>query len=427
MTRMTNPAEAAKRLKAVIDTVIDGIILIDTNGIVESVNPAAANLFQYEEKEIIGNNISMLMPEPDHSNHDQYLRNYLNTGKAKIIGIGREVMGLKKDGSQFPLRLAVSEVHLDKGLMFTGIIHDLTDMKEAENEIRKLNEELEEKVEERTEELANVINRLLSVNKKLEREIQERRIVESELEENKEDLRKALKNERELGELKSRFVSMASHEFRTPLSTILSSASLLQRYTESDQQFNRDKHIKRIKSAVQSLNGILNDFLSLSKLEEGKVGIKEELFEISDVCDEIIDEMLGLLKDSQTITQDHQDPSVRIYSDRKIIKNILYNLLGNAIKYSGPDKSITLTSSISDNILEISVIDQGMGIPMSDQEYLFTRFFRASNAMNTQGTGLGLTIVKTYLDMVAGDISFSSEEGKGSEFTIHLPLKTDKT
>lgn len=425
MTRNTDPAESAKRLKAVFDTVIDGIILIDTNGIVESVNPAAAKLFQYDEKEIIGNNVSMLMPEPDRSNHDQYLGNYLNTGKARIIGIGREVMGLKKDGTQFPLRLAVSEVHLDKGLMFTGIIHDLTDMKKAENEIRKLNEELEEKVTARTEELANVINRLLSVNKKLEREIQERRIVESELEGSKEELRKALKSERELGELKSRFVSMASHEFRTPLSTILSSASLLQRYTEADQQSNRDKHIKRIKSAVQTLNGILNDFLSLSKLEEGKVGMKEELVEVKDVCEELIDEMLGLLKEGQTITQDHQDPSVRIYSDRKIIKNILYNLLGNAIKYSGPDKPITLASCIANNSLEISVVDQGMGIPIRDQEHLFTRFFRASNAMNTQGTGLGLAIVKTYLDMVGGDISFSSEEGKGSEFRIHLPLKTN--
>ena len=286
-----NSDEAILRLKSVIDTAIDGIITIDIKGKVETVNPSAAKLFGYEPHEIIGNNIKMLMPNPYQVEHDGYLERYLTTREPKIIGIGREVRGMKKDGSTFPMRLAVSEVVFSNSRIFTGIIHDLTDIKVAQDKIIRLNKVLEEKVTERTEKLAVAVNRLLEINQKLEGEIQERQVIEQALRNSENDLKQALEAEKELSELKSRFVSMASHEFRTPLSTILSSIELIELYKSSEQQPKREKHTNRIKKTIRYLTSILNDFLSLSKLEEGNIKISKEYFAFDDFYHEIIDEM----------------------------------------------------------------------------------------------------------------------------------------
>lgn len=410
------------RLQAIIETVIDGIITIDERGVIETVNPAAARLFGYEPGEVVGKNIKNLMPSPYRQQHDGYLERYISTGEAKIIGIGREVTGMRKDGTTFPMRLAVSEVLLEDKRIFTGIIHDLSDVKEAEDKIRKLNEDLEEKVIERTEELASVVNKLLNTNKKLQYEVQERLSAERALRESTKEIQKALEKEKELSELKSRFVSMASHEFRTPLSTILSSISLLSRYTETLQQDKRDKHINRIKSAVRNLTGILNDFLSLSKLEEGKIENQPYEFDIGELCPEVIDEIQGLLKDGQEIVHDGLGQPLFVRWDKRLVKNILFNLLSNAIKYSDEGRKIFLKERVEDDFFLIDIIDQGIGIPDADQPYLFTRFFRAANATNIQGTGLGLNIVKRYIDLVGGSITFESQLNEGTTFTVCLPL-----
>lgn len=416
--------EVALRLQAIIETAIDGIILIDAFGIVESINPAAATLFGYAEQEVIGKNISMLMPSPYNEQHDDYIDRYKKTGKAKIIGIGREVSGLRKDGTIFPMRLAVSEVQLENRIVFTGIIHDLSAVKQAHEKIHRLNEELESKVITRTEELASVVNKLLNTNKRLQYEVQERIAAEEALRKSEEEVRIALENEKELSELKSRFVSMASHEFRTPLSTILSSVSLIGRYTTTEQQDKREKHINRIKSAVQNLTGILNDFLSLSRLEEGKVSNKPTAFDLQLFCTEIIEELQGVLKPGQKIIKDFPKEAIQVFLDERLLKNVLFNLLSNAIKYSGEDRPIyfEITQELP-NTLCLCIKDEGIGIPEKDIPHLFSRFFRATNATNIQGTGLGLNIVKRYVELMKGKIRFESQEGKGSSFWIDLPLR----
>ncbi len=240
-----------------------------------------------------------------------------------------------------------------------------------------------------------------------------------------EDMKRALEKEKQLNELKSRFVSMASHEFRTPLSTILSSSSLVEKYLNKGDtdpgivMENTSRHLKRIKSSVGNLTSILNDFLSLDKLEQGKVEVKQTLFSIDKFAEELIEEIQATLKKGQKIVYKHTGKT-DVYMDRQMLKNILYNLISNAGKYSPEDTHIGFTTDLDKNGLKISVTDNGMGIPEADQIHLFERFFRAKNVTNIQGTGLGLNIVKRYADLINGKITFTSKEGEGTTFNLSI-------
>ncbi|MBT8190767.1 MAG: PAS domain-containing sensor histidine kinase [Saprospiraceae bacterium] len=414
----------ALRIQAIIDTAIDGIITIDVHGVIETVNQAAIQMFGYAESDIVGKKINVLMPEPYKSSHDGYMSRYLSTKIPRIIGIGREVLGERADGSVFPFRLAVSEVILNDRIIFTGIIHDLTDVKAAEERILRLNEELESKVSKRTYELENVVNKLLDTNTKLEEEINERKSIEAKLMIREEELKLSLEKEKELGELKSRFVSMASHEFRTPLATILSSAALISRYEEHNHQPKRVKHVERIKSAVNNLTGILNDFLSISKLEEGKIDVKYDKVNLESLIELIKQEVEGIMKPGQAITVNFINTLRPVISDERIIKNILFNLVSNSIKYSYESGLIECNIKFLEEELEIEIKDKGIGIPLEDQKHMFERFFRAGNVTNIQGTGLGLNIVKRYVDILGGSIRFTSIFGEGSSFFVKLPYRS---
>ena len=421
MENMRELTAEAKRLEAIINTATDGIITIDDQGIIETINPAAARLFAYNPKDVIGEKINILMPAPYRQEHDGYMHQYHRTGKAKIIGIGREVEGQRSDGTVFPFRLAVSEMRIDNRRLYTGIVHDLSDIKAAERRIIELNRALEEKVAQRTEDLANAVDQLLSTNQLLKQEIEERQAIENQLRENEVELQEALTKEQELGALKSRFVSMASHEFRTPLSTILSSVELVEMYQTEEQHPKRLKHINRIKAAVGNLNDILNDFLSLSKLEEGRLGAIKEEVELGPFLLQLEDEVSMLLKTGQVLDFTHVTNEWIIQTDPKILRNILLNLLSNASKYSTEDTTIHLKVLKAEDAYHFEVEDHGMGIPVEDQKHLFTRFFRAHNVENIKGTGLGLHIVQRYLDLLNGTIEFTSELGAGSTFRIQLP------
>jgi len=414
--------ESQNTLEAVIKTAVDGIIMINSRGIIRMANEAAQELFEYQLDEMLGQNVNMLMPEPHKSQHDTYIDNYQRTGEEKIIGIGREVSGRRKNGSLFPLRLAVSKVETEHGRLFVGVIHDLTDQKAAEEKILRLNRELEQKVEERTEKLTEVVNKLLQSNIKLEQEIKEKESAEAALLKNEQELKETLEKEKELNELKSRFVSMASHEFRTPLTTIASSSDLLSMYKKTEQQEKREKHLKRIRSAVANLTGVLGDFLSLSKLEEGKIHSQPVEFILEELLEEAVEDMHSLLKPEQTVKTSFTNTNQAIILDKKLFKNILINLLSNAIKYSDRGSTIWLDVKLENKLISASLRDEGIGIPEEDQKHLFSRFFRAENAINIQGTGLGLNIVMRYLEILNGSIEFESVQGKGTTFYFKIPV-----
>ncbi|RAK02339.1 PAS domain S-box-containing protein [Larkinella arboricola] len=381
-----------------------GIILSDSHGRMISVSQFAQKLFGYTEAEMVGQTIEMLVPETLINLHKNLRKSFNDHPEVRPMGHGRgDLYAKRKDGSLFPAEISLSYFHQDQVLYIVAYIIDKTYKVEAEralieqkNRIEQLNAELEQKVADRTNALMVTLH---------------------QLELSKDELSKALATERELGELKSRFVSMASHEFRTPLSAILTSADLLNKYTTTEQQEKRNRHIQRIKASVNHLNDILEEFLSVGKLEEGKIEASYSLFDLSDLVTSIVADIQGMLKPGQTI-QLEQDCPGKVWLDKSLIRKIVVNLLSNAIKYSDENKPIRLTTWCRDEGVRISIQDQGIGMSEDDQKHLFERFYRAKNATAIQGTGLGLHIVAQYLALLNGTIDFRSQLNQGTTVTI---------
>jgi two-component system, chemotaxis family, CheB/CheR fusion protein len=231
----------------------------------------------------------------------------------------------------------------------------------------------------------------------------------------------ALTQQKELNELKSRFITLASHEFRTPLGTILSSADLITQYNTLHDEENLQKHIKRVKTSVKNLTEILNEFLSLSKIEEGAVRNNPIVFSIKEFSEELIEEIGASSKKGQVIRYEHQGDSDTASLDKQHTKNVLLNLLSNAVKYSAENTVIHFSSQRAKGFVKFVVQDEGIGIPEADKPHIFKTFFRAQNAVNIQGTGMGLHIIKRYLAIMGGTIEFESKLGEGSTFTVTLP------
>lgn len=256
-------------------------------------------------------------------------------------------------------------------------------------------------------------------------EIQLREHLRSSLEklqQSERDLKEALAQEHQLNSLKSRFISIASHEFRTPLSTMLSSVFLLEKYTATEQHPNRQKHINKIKESIEHMNSLLEDVLSLGKIEEGKTLTAPSSFDLSELILDVVEETEPIRRKGQVV---YFDPRERreIFTDKKLFKNILVNLLSNAYKFSGENKRIWIKDETCDHHVRITVKDEGMGICPEDQPHLFETFFRARNVQNIQGTGLGLHIVKRYAELLQGHVELESELEKGTTVAVILPMR----
>ena len=399
----------------------EGILMVDAKGIIQLANPVSERIFGYDPGGLIGKSIEVLLPHQLRGSHVHHREHFNANPSPRRMGVGRDLMAMRKDGTEFPVEVSLSYQNIKGVFMVMAFVIDITERKKAEEALKRSEEqllvyaaELEKKVTERTEELKKSVTDLEHTNQFLQEQIKERRKAE-------EEVKKALDRERELNELKTKFVSIASHEFRTPLSTVLSSASLVAQYKERGDLDKIDKHILRIKSSVNHLTSILNDFLSLGKLEEGKTEITKESIDISFFFAEIQEELHPILKEGQQLIIENHLDHKNITTDKRILRNILFNLLTNASKYSDEHKKILLTCKRHHHELVLEIRDEGIGIPGTEQKHLFDRFFRASNVTNIQGTGLGLNIVKRYLDLLEGKIHYTSEEGKGSTFTITIP------
>jgi PAS domain S-box-containing protein len=531
-------------LRAIFNNAVDGMIVINNRGIIQTINNSVTYMFQFSNHEMIGKNISMLMPEPDRSKHDGYLKKHNETGEKKIIGKGREVIGKRKDGTTFPFFLSICEVETQSGeKLFAGVIHDISVLKKAQNDLEiyskileKNNSDLEKHVSERTTQLRSANIELESSNVLLAKQINENKKAniellksqqmlsiiaqnypngiisvfnknlvcefieglelnklklkkedflgktiaetfdkeiseihnyyfnktvngentmyeldinnnnylfyttpikdESELidrivviclnislvKEAEEKTRHALDKANELSELKSRFISMASHEFRTPLSTILSSLNLMIKYKELNEHEKFTSHGVKIKTSITNLTEILEFFLSVEKLDAGYFKIEATTFDLVNFINKNIEEVVTDLKDKQRINLQLSLSKIMINHDKKIIRTILQNLITNAIKYSPENGEIKVHLEIKNDRFILSVIDNGIGIPENEQKHLFERFFRANNAANIQGTGIGLNIIKNYIELLGGYITFNSKLNEGTTFIVDLPL-----
>jgi signal transduction histidine kinase len=241
------------------------------------------------------------------------------------------------------------------------------------------------------------------------------------LEQKKKELEVALNKEKELGELKSRFVSMASHEFRTPLTAILSAASLIEKYNKTEDQPKRERHTQRIMNAVGNLTDILEEFLSVGKLEEGKIEAKMDTFDITQLIQESITSLNPMIKNNQQFDYHHIGDN-NVYLDKSLFRKIVLNLGSNAVKFSNDNSVIKITTEKLKNMLILRVSDQGIGISDEDQKHLFDRFFRGANAINIQGTGLGLHIVARYAELLNGKLIVESQLNLGTTFSIRFRL-----
>lgn len=234
-------------------------------------------------------------------------------------------------------------------------------------------------------------------------------------------LKQALDREKEINEMKTRFVSMASHEFRTPLASVLTSVSILEQFNLQMRDERFTKHLDRIKLSVDVLNEMLNDFLALEKIDEGKPELINTEFQLPKTIAEIVDEIRTSLKPGQVIHYQHTGKEL-VYLDKKSIRHVLINLLLNASKYSGDRSEIVLNTLVKTSLARFTVKDNGIGIPLADRDKIFTLFYRAKNAEHVSGTGLGLYIVKKYVDVIQGSIRFTSKLNKGTTFKVELPF-----
>ena len=394
-----------EKFSALFEYASEGIIVIDQDGKILLSNPSCEKLFAYRPGELIGKPVEVLIPKR-FGNHVQQRENYSKKPHPRSMGIGMNLYGKRSDGIEIPIEISLSPFNNNGQQFVIGFIIDIT--------IRKKNEEIQKKQKEELQALAN----------ELDKRVKDRTMILEEalheLENSREELSVALEKEKELNELKTRFVSMASHEFRTPLATILSSLSLVTKYGEIGEKDNQVKHINRIKTSISHLTDILNDMLSLSKLEEGKIIATPELFNIKEFTTHVIQELQAVAKSGQQI-HFHHTGNQEVYLDHKILKNILFNLVSNAIKFSKESSNIEVFTMVDESVIEIKVKDSGIGIPEEDQEHLFERFFRGHNASNIQGTGLGLNIVARYVELMNGNITFESKYEKGTTFIIKLP------
>ena len=360
------------------------VAITDQKGAILHVNDNFCKISKYAKEELLGKDHRIINSGFHNKEFIRQLWITIANGKTWR----GEIKNKAKDGSYYWVDTTIVPFLNDKGkpYQYLAIRSDITQRKLAEEEIQRANQELEIRVKERTYELTQ-----------------------------------ALEREKQLSEMKSRFVSMASHEFRTPLSAILSSISLVGHYLRPDQTEKRDKHIERIKSSVKNLTSILDDFLSLEKLEQGKIEVHHTAFELKAFLEDAIEETDDMRKRKrQTINLQFEGERI-VSQDRKILKNVMLNLLTNAIKYSPEEKDIDVRAVVQDNTVTLTVKDEGIGIPEEAQQNLFTKFYRAGNAVNIQGTGLGLHIVKRYVELLEGHIDFQSRENEGTTFFVTFP------
>jgi PAS domain S-box-containing protein len=359
-------------IRAIVNNAVETIITIDEDGIVQSINPAGERLFGYEASEIVGSNVKVIIPEPHHYKHNTYIKNYLQTGQKKLIGAGRELEGKRKDGSIFPIYLSVGEIKEGNYRLFSGIIHDITERKEAENTLKRAKDKLEK-----------------------------------------------------LNKMKSEFISVVSHDLRTPLTSIKNAVQLIGTEKAGGLNETQTKFMGMAERNIDRLARLINDLLDLSKLEAGKMQLHFAAVDIYQIIEHCIETFKTRADDkSIELERDIAEglPLVKVDSDR--IEQVFANLMDNALKFTPEGGRISVSAHKIDKWIEVGVEDTGVGLSRENREHVFDHFYQTDHTLsqNRIGSGLGLSIVKHLIEAHGGEISVKSELGKGSRFFFTLPI-----
>ncbi len=359
-------SQSKRRLEAILDNVNNGILTIDGRGTILSANRAAARIFGLDQPALLNTNLSQLIDEPFEGKA---------TFKRLNGDVGHELIGRRADGETFPLYLSLNELRLEDSSVYTCIIQDITHRRQAEQE-------------------------------RLERE----------------RMTIALEKERELRALKNRFLSMMSHELRTPLTSIGLSYDILKKYGSVSTPEERAQALDNIRQQVDYLSEMISDVMTLSRFESDGFQINVEDCDLITYCRDVVEEFQLNYHKTHRILFECQERCLVAPIDRKLLRRALTNLLSNAIKYSPPNSTVRFTLARNANSVVIQVADEGIGIPPEDFARLFEPFHRASNVETIPGTGLGLPVTKQMVELHGGKIACETQLGRGTTFTIHLPM-----
>ncbi len=397
--------------RAVLDSVVASIVIIDEEGIIQAFNPGAEKLFGYTMDEAIGQNVAILMPEPDRSRHAQYLMEYLRSKQAHIIGLGREVVARHRDGSILDVELQVNEMQLEGRRLFNAVLRDVTAQKRAEAELRELNENLEGRVFERTRELE-------IANRKLRDEITRRIEAEKHILAAKEEAEEA-------NRAKSEFLSAMSHELRTPMNAILGFAQLLGVVDADSLSDTQKEYLDELCTAGNHLLELINEILDLSRIEAGRMDMDLEAVALHEVFNDCMGMIQPMARKFQVSVGrgECNEAETWVRADRTRLKQVLINLLSNAIKYNQQESGGTVQVTcrhLPGKRVRIEVRDNGPGLTQSQIDRLFQPFERLSVDRNIEGTGIGLALTKRLVESMAGEVGVESQPNQGSNFWIIL-------
>lgn len=371
--------------KVCFDSMQAGIIVFDDKMNIVLANQPVSEIFEYK-KSVVGKNLRLLLK------NDTLLTEFLENPTTDTFKTTKEIIGIKNNGEEIYLEVSFGKLEYENKFYYKLLLTDINERKKKEKEINALNVQLEEEVKLSNKELQKVI----------------------------EQLKISLNKEKELNILKTKFIALASHEFKTPLSAILSSTELMAKYTELENVEKQREHLQKVKIMIARLNGMLDNLLTLENIEAGEVKPTYKLVDFKNLMEEVLHNTKPLLKKDQVLSIENTSTE-KFYQDPRIIKIILNNILNNAIKYSENESQITVSLKSNKQNLYMSIKDNGIGIPLNEQNLIFNRFFRAKNALYYPGTGIGLNIVKGYVDSLKGTVSFKSTENNGTVFNVQLP------
>jgi len=372
--------------KVCFDSMQVGILVCNSKKEIVLSNNPLSKIVGCSTEDLFGKNTDELFNE--NSLLDEFIK---HPGKVKFKSVIDDYI-IKKDYRKIPVELSFGKIEYEKKPYFKILITDITERKNKEIEIDNLNIKLGEQVEIRNVELENAVKKLKA----------------------------SLNKEKELNNLKTKFITLASHEFKTPLSAILTSSELIVKYADLDKTHKRDEHLAKVKMMITHLNGMIDSLLTLENIESGEIIPSYSNFKLSDLINEIITNSKPLLLNNQKINFNNNYNEI-IFQDANILKIIISNILYNAIKYSSDNSKIQIEYHLNEKDIQISIEDNGIGIPEDEQSLIFKRFFRARNVGYFPGTGIGLNIVKGYVNCLKGTISFKSVENKGTTFYVQLP------